>query len=70
MTVIELKTAAENNNQRLPCRGCTASCQYRKVCNGTPWRMESFLKPSEKKIIPQLVQSGLLSFKTYCRNGA
>lgn len=32
---------------RLPCRGCQATCAHRYSCDGKPWRMErDVVKPA------------------------
>ena len=33
----------ENNNSRLPCRGCTRQCKNYDRCDGKPWRLVSAL---------------------------
>lgn len=39
------KNISNTTNERLPCRGCTASCLNYPICNGTPWRLaESVVK--------------------------
>lgn len=36
---------SETTIERLPCRGCTASCLNYPICNGKPWRLaESVVK--------------------------
>ena len=37
-----------HQDERLPCRGCLATCPYYQLCDGKPWRMTSeVIAPAE-----------------------
>jgi hypothetical protein len=39
MTETKNEDLQAQQDDRLPCRGCPATCPYYRACDGKPWRM-------------------------------